>query len=751
MYWRIRLDVPYQFAVEPGFAKAQYCADFAPDSTLTTGIWREPSTGLVMLRPRVLDGDYAQYAIPLSQWNKAANVWQEVKKRTAFKPGTGSVLFNAFTNAKSYASLQISLLIYLAQVAVEAAMQNYDYLEWALQSTTTLADDEGFCISYHFAADEYTRYGNVMYIQWDNIGIHVGGGGKMRIYRYTDRNDKNNPAKIQLVREEDFSSPAEMFNVYGYLMFIPVAPWGVLIYHQPMRMRLTMMGGSLEPGVARSVLIPWEAEEYATGMYRVLRSSAIHVALNPNLGNTIGVYRVRYKTSGTFVDSVFDPRYKPTVTPSSVTALQLPTGRGSVSASLIKATQDSAWQVGDQQARMKVQLSTTDATYTPFLAGWFVRWDPVFATRNTTPISISTIESAGDKLMHLEFTYDSQGRREGDAEMLLHSSTAKAIALRGDATYTVDYSTNGTDWTTAFGGLATDWQMEYEAAWGGWWWRARCKLRDMWWRFEETHLAFESANDGLTVGEAINNILMASGFPAASLPANLPQVRLPLPPAGSGWRYAPGVGSSGAEMLRQYLAMLRKQWIEWLLVFNFSTGVWEFVKREKDPNATAWILYPIESYAEAGKLWTYTRLNVEVEPPEANMVIVAGIEGTGAKTMRILSPPAVNYASLNTPSSPDYLGRVKACIYDVDGVADVDEASRMARRIYDAVAHRRIRATLQVERYQPALSPDTAVVVRDFGDADIFSGWIKRVTVIVDNWLTERMKLEVDSMWENDL
>lgn len=750
MYWRVRLDVPYQFAVEPGFAKAQYCADFAPDSTLTNDVWRDPATGLVMLKPRIFDGDYDQYAIPLSQWNKADGVWQEVKRRTAFKPGVGMRLLSALTNARSYQSLQINLNVVAAQVAVEALMQQYDYLQWALESTAALYDDEGFVLAYHFAADEMTRYTNVMYIQWDNVGLHVSGSGKLRIYKYTDRYDMNNPAKLVLVREEDFSAQQEMFNQHGYFMFIPAAPWGLLLYHQPMRMRMAFAGASWEAGVPRSMLVPWQPEEYIQGAYRVLRSSPIRIALNPNLGNTIAVYRIRYKTSGTFVDGVFDPKYKPTVTPSQSVALQLPNGRGSCTASVIKKDQDAAWAVGDQQARMKVQLSTTDAVYTPFLAGWYCRWEPVFAERQTTPVPVSTIESGPtDKLVRLEFTYDAQGQREGEAEMVLHSSAAKSIALRGDATYTVDYSSDGEQWTTAFGGIATDWRLEYESAVGGWWWRARCKLRDMWWRFEETHLAFESANDGLTIGEAINNVLMASGFPAASLPNDLPEVRLPLPPAGSGWRFAPAAGSTGAEMIRQYLAFLRKQWVEWLLVYDFAGQQWQFVKRERSIPTAWWRLSPYDDYAPDEYVWAYTALQAEVLPPEANIVVVGGVQGTDSKTMRILSPPAVNTASLNDPASPDYLGRSKMVLYEVDGVSDQQDAALMCRRIYDAVAHSRVLASLAIERYNPALSPDAYVEVWDADYNTLFTGWIKRATVVVDNWVTERMKLEVDSVWES--
>ena len=750
MYWRIQLDVPYSFAVEQGFAKAQYCADFAPDSTLTTNIWRDPATGLVMLRPRIFDGDYDQYAIPLAQFNRAAGVWQEVKRRTAHRPNTGMRLLSAFTNAKSFQSLQIEINIAAAIIAVEAAMQQYDYLQWALESTTSLADDEGFVLAYHFATDEMTRYANVMYIQWDNIGIHVGGAGKLRIYRYTDRNDMNNPNKLVLVSEHDFSAQQEMFNQHGYFLFIPAAPWGLLLHHQPMRMRMQFAGASMEPGVPRSMLVDWPEEEYGTGMYRVLRASPIRIALNPNLGNTLAVYRVRYKASGTFVDGVFDPKYKPSVAPSDVSALALPNGRGTVSASLIKKDQDAAWAVGDQQARMKVQLSTADATYTPFVAGWYCRWNPVFSTRNTTPVVVSTQENGnGDKLMRLEFTYDVQGMREGDAEMLLRSPEAKAVAQRGDATYTVQYSDNGTDWNTAFGGLATDWRLEYEAAVGGWWWRARCKLRDMWWRFEETHLAFESANDGLTVAQAINNVLMASGFPAATPPANLPEVRLPLPPAGAGWRFAPSVGSSGAEMLRQYLAFLRKQWVEWLLLFDWDSQQWVYVKRERSIPEWSWTLFPLEYYDPDEKFWKYVSLSVEVLPPEANVVVVGGVQGTDANTMRILSPPAVNVASLSNPTSPDYLGRTKMVLYEVDGVTNEAEASLMCRRIYDAVAHRRMVAQVELDRYNPSFSPDEYVVVVDANGTQITRGWVKRATVVVDRPLHEKMKLEVDMVWES--
>jgi hypothetical protein len=758
-YWRLKLDVPISQAIETGLIFSRYAKDFKSTKGGLVNTWACPHTGVVMLLPSVHTRDFGDDFKELGTFrigDSAINFWRETRK--------SAQNLAMFTNRKPSASepTDIELVVAAALQKIEENEAEQDDLTWALESKFTLGVDEGFCIHYMGLTDELLRKNNWFYVQWDNVGIHVSQSGRVRVYKYADRGNLN--AAPEIVDDFEIAEPGDFLQKHGRFFFLPIPGYGLMMYHLEQTSKSSWyLSNSKQYTIGGSHLIPWTARKVGSH-YRLFETSMVRIALNPYFQNIIGYQKVTFPASGTFLDEVFDPGYKPSADPVDATVQYLQSFSGNfatVSGTLKNGANSDVWTAGtDRKARAQFNLATSDERYTPFVYGFGVQWAPVTLTRDTTPLTITT--GYQDVLQRLEFTEDSEGHFEGSAVMKLQSAAGQAIAERGDCTFTIEYSLNNTDWTVVNGGYGKfgKLKMMYHPDWGHYW-DAPLYLHGMEERFEELYHRTGTAFDGMTILEAINLVLYTHGFAAiaeADAPGPAVLRRFPLSESGD-FKFAPRPGDSGRAILRDCLLFLRHQYLEYKLKWNWADQQWELLQRERNPSA-AWTL-TVDTENFGSSIARYKTFEIEPQPPEANLIIVqSAVKKDNKEPVLIQSQPLKNYESVTNSASVDYLGRTKEVVIPADGLTTVAEADRLARTVFPRISHRNLTGKIEMPEGHANLNlyPDRQVIVEIPGKSDI-TLWIKAMTIVIDasfhgptpGVANEMQTLFVDEIWENEI
>ena len=754
--WRVSFDVPVPYSTEPGLIRTVHCADFRGEGTDQQNTYHEPTTGLVMLKPGHLNRSFSGDFKGLSNWNYKASFWQQ-SNRAIDANGVGAPSLTSVRPAATDPTL-IQLLVSTAIIAINASPST-DTLLWGLQSTFTLAADEGFCIHYHGITDELLRFENWFGVQWADVFLHVSQTGIARVYQYPRNSDTtiNLTATPTLVDCFEFATPGDLVGSQGHIWVQPIPGYGILFSHSRTSQSTNLLSSNTNTSTVRGHLISWPTRSLAAGP-TVCDSSVVSVGVNPHsVIGLLGWQSIRFPASGSFVDAILDPGYTPSHLPSLVSTLIVTTigsvaAQTAASATLIKPNSTAAWAVGDRQGRVSIALTTTNNIRTPFLQGHAVAWPPVFTTRSTTQVFPAAQKS-------LEFTENEDGRFDGKASVIMETDAQRKIIERGDTTWLLERSLDhGVTWTTYNGGIASVDSAEAFIDSRGFYYDASLTLHDNNERLRETHVYVQAAFDGVVLQTAFNVVLQGAGFSnLASVPSDF--VSLTLPPAGyaQGWNFSPRVSDDGEHSVDLFLLIARRQNVEYRLIYDWPTQLWHIDNKPRDTSvAGTWTLTAFSDELPAAQTAVYQSLVIYPSPPEANIVTAAGVTSTSARVAIVVrSAPAINTASLTDATSPDYLGRFKSEEYQVDSLYDQTEVNKMARRIYDAVSHRRLKAKLISPSYQSGLIPCTQVNVRAQNAAGVrttlFTAWIKKRTIEVADFDQELITYDLDTVWESEI
>ena len=774
MYHQFIIDVPHEFATEQGTIKSRYAFDFRDSKDCYENTWRCPVTRLLMLKPSFLDRRFEDGFRELGQWRQgqsAIRFWREVQRSaenlsmfTSRRPAGETKYFPAITTAAALFTLNASDAF-------------YDNLEWALESKFTIGVDGCFGIDHHALTDELMRKTNFCYVQWDDIGIHISHAGHVTVVKYPDRG--NLATAPQQVHEFDICDPGDLLGKHGAFIFLPIPHFGLIMYHINKPSRLDFFrANSAAFSVSGGHMIPWD-KRLAGSHYRLFETSMVRIALNPFHANLLGFQDVTFPASGSYIDETFDPGYRPTLAPADVSPLvfnSFSQNFATTSAQLRKTDNSDVWAVGtDRQGRVKMSLASSDDRYTPFIYGWGAQWVPVIETRNTTPITINTGYS--NVVQRIEINDDSEGNVEGSARLKLQSEAAIKIAERGDTTWEHQVSDDGVTWTTYAGGIARisndGLDMEYHPDWGYFCW-VDLDLHGMEERFEEMVMRTGTAFDGMTLAEAINLVLITFGFsaiPEADFPGVAQLKRIPALPKGGGteFRFAPKGGQKGKKILRDLMLIIRAQWIECKMTYDWVNEVWECVQRERNPS-TGWSLtYDPSDENHGSKVAYYTSLKLNPQPPEGNVLVAVGLTGSDPNTAtRVESAPIPGKGapnpSLTDTTSVDYLGRVVGIQIVARNLSDQNALNMLARQVAPRALHRNITATVMLAPgHSPlTISPDTYIslvrppIVGTVGDRTL-GMWVKKRTLVIDSdevsnssRTNEKVILHLDEIWENE-
>lgn len=373
--FRLVLDPPYSFATEPGFSMVRHCHDFRPDADdLSDGCFRDPITGLVMLKPSYhSDTWYTDDSAwwKLTDWDLAHDFWGEVNR--SIEPGTpGSSARWLTTKDPGTLGGQMGIWPILGVYGITlASVLAQDVIAWVAQSKEELLPDEGFIYHYQVMSDRFHRYKNWFTLQWADILMHFSFDGTARCYRYLDGLE-NAPTLIDTFSVAD---PGEIIGQEGSFAFIPIPGYGLAVYHNLVGQKMSGSTSSAQSGVHRGHMIPLPTIETEDGL-RVLTGSKLSIGLARSLilaQHVFGLHRIRYPESGTFLDNVFDPGYTPSVEPTIYvgevnTIAQETLVTGCTGEARKSSNPAEAWSTGTtKQGRVLHTLSTSNPVYTPFV------------------------------------------------------------------------------------------------------------------------------------------------------------------------------------------------------------------------------------------------------------------------------------------------------------------------------------------------------------------------------------------------
>lgn len=785
--FRLKFDVPHSFAVEPGYVRATHCHDFREEKGSFAGTWRDPLTGVLMLRPSFVSNKIttSAYWKPLTQWTYDPLFWRQVydgldpaindgvaRFWASINPRSGGSYTPFSGNAVHAAVVSTTALVSLAGVIAS------DVLYWAHESTFEIAQDEGFVWYYRAISKGNMILKNWFAVQFADWLFHFSLQGEVKVYHY----GVDMTIEPELYDAFEIASYSDIVGQDGYFVFLPIPGRGLALYHTHSPQNFGTQASSANSLAKRGQLVKiirFDGSDKLT----IHAGGKVRIAINGGLtlmGYKFAYHAIRYDTFGTsyFTGELFDPQFPLSNQPGNVEAIEIITSRtGSATvaiASLRNADDTLDWVAPtDRQGRVRLGLLTGDPVYTPFILGTYVAWSPVLVLRNTTPVIVPY-----DKL---EFSESDNGQVEGRVDFSTGATPAlTAIVARADTTWQIERCDNpnlpeeSRVWTILCGGLA---QMQGEAqAFLEDHGRSRIVATFTLWgmerRFDEITQIFDSAFDGNTIGIAINNVLIGGGFaPIIPLPAETLAVSLPGVPAGQHWRYAPRKGDSGAKILKALLMFLRSQWVEWRMRYVWQAGEWVAEKKPRD-TSTLWTLTPFEDEVDL----TQRKLLIgdgsspfkfSVSTPEGNVVQAFGLTDPNNEGKRVPGTPLLNRGSLYDPSSPDYLGRLKTIYPLFAPINDVTEINRMSRRVYDAACHREVRlVALSGDYIKDMVLPAQAVVrwADEVGNRAYFAigpdytseaeqrtGWIRQRTTVIDADCHISCLYSVSSQWEGPI
>lgn len=784
MYWKLTLDPPHTYAQEQGDICSRYAQDFHDSPSGMLGTFRCPTTGLVMLEPSFRKRDFGSDFRPLASWRQTTSEvarWRALAKSmdslamfTNLRPAGQPTFFDPLTTAAG-------IFVYNANNAF------YDNLDWALESLFTLGIDEAFAIHYRGLTDELLRKNNWLYIQWDTIGIHISHAGHVRVCRYQDRGHPEETPEV--VHEFDISEAGDLLGKSGEFVFIPIPRHGLAMYHLTSALAFGATATNARNFTKKGAhLIPWDFRTIGN-FTRLFDSSVVRLAMNPFHANDIGFQSITFAASGSYLDTVFSPHYRPSVSPVGK-ALYLDNfgGRfGTVTPTLRNQNNSADWAAGtDRQGRVRFDMTTSDARYTPFVYGWGVQWNSVPQVRAPGKVEITTNFDptkpgfTTDVLQRLEFTDDSEGAFEGSARLKIQSVEAATKVERGDGLFQIEKSENGTTWSVVNGGIIKYGrpQMQYHPDWG-FFWVVDASLHGQEERFEEMANCLGTAFDGLTIGEGINLVLSTTGFssiPEDKMPAALLNLRVPKVKEGTNFRFHPRLGDKLKHVLRVLLLLARTQNQEYKMVYDWPNEVWTVLRRPHGevPTETWTLTYKNDAENFASRIAYYDEpLELEFQPIEATVFTVLGIAESGDKEQAKVyeSSPIDNYRAISDPGTAeapnwDYTGRVKAVRILAVGVESVEVANEIARKVNPRFFHRNVLATVMLPQGHFTLDtpPDTKVTLKlppyvgKVADRT-FTLWVKKRTVViegddhgpVEGIANERLILQCDEIWENPI
>lgn len=232
----IKTHVPYPELYQDGWAKSRTAANMVPaglifplsvetgsyycPSTLPDALWREPNTGVIMLKPAPIRIDYWETSSPLTKALMGSSEW-----RFAAPVNTVGGMLHINYNSSFYSIRQspnVHLIDLEVTLALQAIIQDFNTeMHWVMESKQQFAQNEGWAMWVYppgIYTDRAVEYAVVYFGRRYALIMYMNGTAALKANMGTTKNPK-------WVKKAEFAYASGGID-HGKPFQITVIPWG---------------------------------------------------------------------------------------------------------------------------------------------------------------------------------------------------------------------------------------------------------------------------------------------------------------------------------------------------------------------------------------------------------------------------------------------------------------------------------------------------------------------------------------------
>jgi hypothetical protein len=655
MDFKLELDIPTTELVEPGWAMARYfqAAEVEQNLAYSSGLWFEPSTGTLLLRPLQMAPEWRYdplmepYKLRLADFSHMP-LWEEQPVHGVMQSPVTDYYY------RSKVPHNMSLLETLALTAIEVMNSaNGNTMRCILNSNTIFPKNQGFMVSVEISGRVGDYYHDYIGIAFGDffLSCNTNGGGDL----YWSSDGSRSPTSW--IRKRSLSASGALKSGGTSMVFGASVNTGQLvdIMVLPMGRGHIWIRVQNQGKIFNWIYTHQEAAWNPTDQcYDITAAGTVGLFTNPADEKNIGlqVSKIGYVAAGSYIDTLWNIGYPPSTDPACSAGWVRTMGDVAATATLLDESGNAWANTGDKSAcRVRLDLSG-DGTGTPWVDTCQVQFPPKIETY--TPEQI-TVDGSLIQSVQIE-----DGERWDDQRI--------TVVVRDNGTLS-RYMTRG----TVHGRFSID-DAPYSIATFT---RPRTQTNKA-----ITYLTLTGRNlgahklerrrffnpptfGGQTHPDAVKAVLELAGFAASDVEAQADTITLPQTMRQGGSERSQETEPKSQPQFNQPI----REFIDWILE-NISGWKLRYEADEKwryapkpAPETASVIFY---ATTEGHALW-YTDLEYEVEPAEGNQAVLIGQTDTGeligniAKNSTSISQTGLDQIVIIDRSLPD-MDTLNACL-----------------------------------------------------------------------------------------
>ncbi|GMV37382.1 MAG: hypothetical protein AMXMBFR61_18900 [Fimbriimonadales bacterium] len=694
---------------DPGWGKTLSALQIVHREPLDEGLWREPITGAVMLRPSPLlpewkEGDtYEGDKLTVEDFHRREMFWETVYTRGGLEDPFLSLGYPA-GSMPGDVELDTGL-------GMGGLVEGYGAgLVWALHSKENLTLNQGVYLEARHLGYTYDRAADYLALVFGQYALKLRTDGTALLLRYMQR--ENEWSRLHAMR---FAGPSEQHGEGLSVLVLPVLGNRLHFYFSSLRAVDASTDSERLPAPRSSYhayRLPRSEEQWdsVTRVWRVVDEGPIRVAVSPGRRYFLQIGKVRFAAGQRSVYLGHDDLGAPLAKPPKITLHGYLPGDAEMEGLVLDADTGGVFSVGDStKPQPRVLLSgAVSGPWSPELHAVTVQFAPRIAS-----VPRETLDVSSDVMtVRLRLSDDMQPQTllatlRDWAALPLHAGIPCRVSLGGTSLFR-----GNVDSVTSRAGVPGQ--------------TVTLRARDGWSRLESVQAVPSPAFDGWVHTEVVRYLLGRAGvaddeMDIAEGDASLPgggqtdeePDAIPLSPSVNDWRFCPKPGDTVADMLR----LIGTQFSGWTL--RHDAGVWRYRPRPQGQEPDLWVFARTADYVESSepdehKLRALT-LHRVVVPPEFNVLYVYGADGS-RDAHRVMTYER-NLASIQLPGSEDYLGRAVEAHHTVSWATTAEACARVSRLLMNEKGRSRHLCTFTCEWRAAVLPGAVASVVGVNGEA----------------------------------
>jgi len=592
--------------VESGWGKTLSARQFVTEQPLDPGLWREPITGALMLRPAPMgaawrESDaYEDEKMVAFAFHRQAAFWETIYTKPDSADPFLSTVYPAGLSASEIA-LETSFDV------SDLATPDGEDIVVALQSVENLIANQGLYLECRHFGFDFEKASNYLILAFGQYGLRLQTDGIAALFKQTEDG-------WTALQEMRFCGQSEQHGHSMSLLILPVLGNRLHFYFSTGRAVNAAYDSQRTPGPHDSYhayRLPADMEVFDSdaGIWRVIDEGPLRVVVSPGRRYFLQLARVTFP-AGSLValtghDDIVYPR---TEAPSVKLHGYLPDD-AVVSATVLDHNTGITFLPGtDIKPQPSVTLTRSgNAVWSPEVHAVTLDFPALVESvdGDTEDLSGDVVRlrvSLSARLDREELEADVRGTVSADPGALCSLSLSGQLVFQGELT------------------AAT----EHQGVW-------RLRIADGWRRLESMHIGSEISFDGMLHTDVVQRVLERAGFTTIEIAND--DAPLPVSLSANDWRFAPKPSDSPADVLR----MICDQFSGWTL--RHDAGTWRY-----GPRATAttkYVYLSTSSYAASGHAASDKIRAFDVRfrsvPAEFTMVSVVGADASAAEVRRVMA------------------------------------------------------------------------------------------------------------------